>query len=289
MPGVSGVSAAFQKQAKPVLLTRVITALILLPLVVSAIVFLPTPGLYLLFSVIGLLGAWEWSALMGLEARSKRAAYVAIVAVALAAAWVAEDVFHEGFWVLIVGALWWLRTLNFLPGFPGNFARNPWGPVRMGGAGVLMLVPALLGLAELHGARNGIARIFFLFALVWLTDIGAYFVGRAFGRRKLAPNISPGKTVEGAIGGVVVALPVAATAPWVFGFGRFDWTPMLVICVVVIGVSILGDLTESLFKRLRGVKDSGTLLPGHGGVLDRIDSVLAAAPVLALGLKLFGI
>lgn len=271
------------------LLKRVITALILLPLVLGAIFFLSTPGLYAAFSLAALIGAWEWTALMGLQAPQRRYGYVALVAAALAAAWFATTEYHVGSWILGIGALWWFQTLNFLPGFPENFARKPWSTMKMGAAGLLMLVPAVLGLATLHGGRHGIARIFFLFALVWLTDIGAYFVGRAFGRRKLAPNISPGKTIEGALGGFLAAVPVIATAPWVFGFGRFDWTPLVLLCVVVIVVSILGDLTESLFKRLRGVKDSGTLLPGHGGVLDRIDSLLAAAPVLALGLDLFGI
>ena len=181
-------------------------------------------------------------------------------------------------------------ALLMIAGYPANFRLKPPGTLTMGVYGLLMIVPALLGLATLHGAGNGVLRLFFLFAIVWMADIGAYFAGRRFGKRKLAIEVSPGKSIEGAIGGFIAAMLVAAiSAPWVFGYGRFDWLPLLLLCAAVIGVSIIGDLTESLFKRHRGVKDSGTILPGHGGILDRVDSVLAAAPVLALGLTLLGI
>ncbi len=123
-----------------------------------------------------------------------------------------------------------------------------------------------------------------------MADIGAYFAGRRYGKRKLALEVSPGKSVEGAIGGFITAMLAACLlAPWAFGVGHFDWLPLLLLCALVIVASIVGDLTESLFKRYRGVKDSGTILPGHGGILDRVDSLLAAAPVLALGLSLLGI
>ncbi len=270
------------------LFQRVITALLLLPLVLGPIIFLPTVWVYCVFSVIGLIAAWEWGGLMGLQTSARRYAYVALVAMVLTLTWYADE--HGlGLWILIAGALWWGNALSLIAGFPANFARRPWSSVKLGVAGLLMLAPALLGLAMLHGAAHGVLRIFFLFALVWMADIGAYFAGRAFGKHKLAVEVSPGKTVEGALGGAVAALLVLIGAPWVFGFGRFDWLPLVLLCIAVIVFSIVGDLTESLFKRLRGVKDSGTLLPGHGGVLDRVDSLLAAAPVLALGLLLMGI
>ncbi len=271
------------------LFQRVVTALLLLPLVLGPILFLPTPWVYGLFSIIGLLAAWEWSALMGLQTARSRYGYVALVAVVLSGGWILHSRFGLGIWILVAGALWWGNALSLVAGFPENLRNRPWGVMKFGLAGLLMLAPALLGLAKLHGANHGVWRIFFLFGLVWAADIGAYFAGRAFGRRKLAPDVSPGKTIEGAIGGFIGAMLIVATAPWVFGFGRFDWLPLVLLCIVVIGMSIVGDLTESLFKRYRGVKDSGTLLPGHGGVLDRVDSLLAAAPVLALGLQLLGI
>lgn len=268
------------------LLQRVITALLLLPPILGPVIFLSTPWVYAVFSLVALLAAWEWSALMGLSGRRPRIVYVLLIALALGLSGYLGTL-GFGRWILIAGVVWWLGAPGLIVGFPENFRRAPWGLWQLGAAGALMLVPAMLGLATLH--HGGMLRIFFLFGLVWMADIGAYFAGRAFGRRKLAPNISPGKTIEGAIGGTLAALLILLSAPWVFGFGRFDWTPLVLLCLLVIVASIVGDLTESLFKRLRGVKDSGRLLPGHGGVLDRVDSLLAAAPVLALGLNLLGI
>lgn len=267
---------------------RVITALVLVPLILGPIIYFPTPWLYLFLSAVGLLAAWEWTALMGLARTAPRAAYLLLVAVLLALAWYLGSV-GQGVWVLVAGALWWAKALGMIAGYPANFRARPPGVPLLAVYGLLMLVPAVFGLAMLHAAGHGVLRLFFLFGLVWMADIGAYFAGRRFGKRKLAPEVSPGKTVEGAIGGFAGALLIAASAPWVFGVGQFVWWQLLLLCVVVIVASIIGDLTESLFKRHRGVKDSGTLLPGHGGILDRIDSLLAAAPVLALGLSLFGI
>ncbi len=268
---------------------RVITALILLPLILGPIIWFPTPWLYVFLSAPGLIAAWEWTALMGLKQTTARYAYLALTSALIAAAWWLASLGH-GAAVLAVGAVWWVYALRLVIGYPGNFQRQPPGIPVMAAYGLLMLVPALLGLAMLHGADHGGRRIFFLFELVWMADIGAYFAGRRFGKRKLAVEVSPGKSIEGALGGFVASMLVAAlSAPWVFGAGRYDALSLLLLCALVIAVSIIGDLTESLFKRHRGVKDSGTLLPGHGGVLDRIDSVLAAAPVLALGLALIGI
>ncbi|MDP3294537.1 MAG: phosphatidate cytidylyltransferase [Nevskia sp.] len=267
---------------------RVITALILVPLILGPIIFFPTYWLYLFLSAVGLLAAWEWTALMGLIQPASRAAYLLLVALALALAWFMGTI-TLGVWVAMFGAIWWGNALSMIAGYPVNFRLKPPGTAMMAIYGLLMIVPAVFGLAMLHSGGNGVLRMFFLFGLVWMADIGAYFAGRKFGKRKLAPEVSPGKTLEGAIGGFIGALLVVGTAPWVFGFGRFDWWKLLLLCVAVIGVSIIGDLTESLFKRHRGVKDSGTILPGHGGILDRVDSLLAAAPVLALGLALLGI
>lgn len=268
---------------------RVITALVLLPLILGPIFWFPTEWLYVFLSAVGLLAAWEWTALMGLSVSTQRIGYLACVAALLAGAWFAY-MQGQGVAVLAAGALWWLYALRLVIGYPDNFRRQPPAVPAMAVYGLLMIVPALMGLAMLHAGHNGVRRLFFLFELVWMADIGAYFAGRRFGRRKLAVEVSPGKSVEGAIGGFIAALLVAGlSAPWVFGPGRFDWLPLLLLCALVVMVSVIGDLTESLFKRHRGVKDSGTLLPGHGGILDRVDSVLAAAPVLALGLVLIGL
>src|SRR5690606_17335644 len=138
-------------------------------------------------------------------------------------------------------------------------------------------------LVRLH--EHGPAVMLFLLLLVVAADVGAYFAGRRFGRNKLAPRVSPGKTWEGVIGGLLGAALIALAGGAWFGV---PLVPFVALCVVAVLASIVGDLTESLFKRHAGVKDSGTLLPGHGGVLDRVDSVTAAAPVFLIGLERLG-
>jgi phosphatidate cytidylyltransferase len=152
--------------------------------------------------------------------------------------------------------------------------------------GLLVIPAAVVGLLGVRASVLARGGLLTLFALVWAADIAAYFVGRALGRRKLAPQVSPGKSWEGFGGGMAGALLVGIAAGAWLQPSPGPWLLWLPLCVFVAAVSVVGDLTESLLKRLVGVKDSGTLLPGHGGVLDRIDSLLAAAPMMALGLSL---
>jgi phosphatidate cytidylyltransferase len=146
------------------------------------------------------------------------------------------------------------------------------------------LVPVWLALVRLH--EQGPQLMLFLLLLVVAADIGAYFAGRALGKHKLAPRVSPGKTWEGVGGGLVAAAMMAAFGVWWFDM---DAVPFMALCIVVAIASVVGDLTESMFKRHAGLKDSGNLLPGHGGVLDRVDSVTAAAPVFLIGLERLGL
>ncbi|MEM9056937.1 MAG: phosphatidate cytidylyltransferase, partial [Pseudomonadota bacterium] len=153
--------------------------------------------------------------------------------------------------------------------------------------GLLVLVPAWVILVRVHASEVlGPGWLLFVFAVVWAADTGAYFVGKAFGHSRLAPRVSPGKTWEGVGGGLGLAGIVAAVGAWAFGVPAL---PFIGICIATALVSIVGDLTVSMFKRHAGVKDSGRLFPGHGGILDRIDSITAAAPVFALGLALLGL
>jgi phosphatidate cytidylyltransferase len=140
------------------------------------------------------------------------------------------------------------------------------------------------------GRARGAEWILFAFVLVWAADIGAFFIGRKFGRLRLAPSVSPGKTWEGVLGGMIASAIVAVLGNWWFGrTSPISLAQFLPLCLAVVAFSIVGDLTESLLKRFAGVKDSGSLFPGHGGVMDRIDSVTGAAPVLLLGLLMLGI
>lgn len=268
------------------LIQRVLTALVLLPLLITAIALMPPPALYTLFCAAGLLAAWEWAGLMGppRPGAGQRWAFVGGCALVMMAGWFLRD---HARWVCALAALWWLFAIGLVRGYPGNFERSRPGQAGMWLIGLLLLVPTMLGLWMLHAMPNGPWRVFFLFFLVFAADTGAYLAGRNFGRHKLAPSVSPGKTVEGMIGGLLLCAAWSACAgPWVFPLESPGQIAMLVVlCLVVACFSVLGDLVESLFKRAAGVKDSGNVLPGHGGMLDRVDSILAAAPVMALGLS----
>jgi phosphatidate cytidylyltransferase len=271
---------------------RVITALVLLPLLLAAVWYAPTPWLYALFGGVGLLMAWEWSALMGwAEQRSRRIGYCAATAVLLALAWLipGRDVLTP--WLLGLASLWWVGALCLFPGFPANLQRHRPGPATMGALGLVIIVSTLLALVMLRAMSDGELKLLYFFFIVFAADTGAYLAGRNLGRHKLAPNISPGKTVEGAIGGLALCAAWAATAGY-YVFQPDDrrrFLALLMLTIVVAGVSIVGDLTESMFKRMAGLKDSGSILPGHGGILDRVDGILAAAPVMVLGLYLTGL
>lgn len=185
-------------------------------------------------------------------------------------------------WLLSGALIWWAVAFVWLSWFPARVS-------GMGAAiaGLCVLVPAWVALGRLHLSQPaGNQWLVFLLVLVSIADVGAFFAGRQFGRVKLAPRVSPGKTWEGLMGGIVMA-GVAAFA----GLAWFDApiSAFLALCTGVVLLSVVGDLTESLFKRYAGLKDSGSIFPGHGGVLDRIDSVTAAAPLFLLGLGWLGV
>lgn len=263
---------------------RIITALILGPLAVVAILFLPHVMLMAVLAGAVLAGAWEWSAFPGFTRHSARWAYVGCVAACLAAAWwwLGSGRALDG--LLYATLAWWLFALLWVVVAPSRVNR-----FTAGIAGLFVLVPAWAALVRLHAAAP--ALMLFLLLLAVSADIGAYFVGRRYGRHKLAPQVSPGKTWEGVFGGLLASAGMAA-----IGVAWFSPDPgltkpagFIVLCLVVVVASIVGDLTESMFKRHAGLKDSGTLLPGHGGVLDRVDSITAAAPVFLLGLERLGL
>ena len=181
--------------------------------------------------------------------------------------------------LLSAACAWWVIAFCWLALAPA------WNrPALTLVCGLAVLAPAFVALARLQISAGGFARgpvmVLWLILMVCAADIGAYTAGRAFGRRKLAPRVSPGKTWEGAAGGLLMVALVAAGGAFYFGL-----PPLTVVFGCGVGIfSVIGDLTESMFKRAASLKDSGTLLPGHGGLLDRIDSVTAAAPLYALGL-----
>ncbi len=260
------------------LLQRVITALILVPLVIVAIWYLPTSGLALIMGFLVLVCAWEWSLFVPL-AGAGRVLYTGSVAVLLLLA-------HPRLWgeaigapVLAIGVLWWLAAAIWLRLYPGGFGAGRPVPVVRGLMGLCAALPCYVAVWQLHTLEQGRWLIFLLLALVWATDTGGYFAGKRFGRRKLAPQISPNKTWEGLFGGVALAAVLAGLAGG-FIFAQSAWVHFMILGLSVSLISVVGDLTISMFKRQTGIKDTGRLFPGHGGALDRLDSLLSAAPVM---------
>ena len=258
---------------------RVITALLLAPLVMLVIFWVPHVVTLAALALLVIGAAWEWSAFPRFTQYSARALYVAVVAACIVATWwfgVQRDEIDR---LIHIALLWWVFALIWVAIAPARVNRT-----TAAGAGLLVLVPAWLALSRLHAL--GPELLLFLILLVVAADVGAYFAGRSFGRNKLAPRVSPGKTWEGVLGGFAAAALMAAIGVWWF---KVDAPRFAALCIIVVVASIIGDLTESLFKRHAGLKDSGTLLPGHGGLLDRVDSITAAAPVFLVGLERLGL
>ncbi len=256
---------------------RIITALLLAPLALLVILWVPHQVTMAVLALLVLAGAWEWAAFPGFGSKPGRVVYVLAIAAALAACWLSDPTRIR--WILNAAMLWWLIALLWIAFFPTHMHRLL-GVL----AGFVVLVPAWVALVWLHARDPHL--VLFVLLLVVAADVGAYFGGRRFGRHKLAPRVSPGKTWEGVAGGLVAAALMAFV-----GVAWFEVSavPFLAVCAVVVLASVVGDLTESLFKRHAGLKDSGNLLPGHGGVLDRVDSVTAAAPVFLVSLEFLGL
>lgn len=267
---------------------RVVTAAALLPVVVMAVLWLPSTWFALGALLFVLAGAWEWSAIAGLHGRAARGFYVVVTC---ALAW-SVSLAVETPWVrpllLAVGLGWWLVALAWVVGYQQG--RDPaslhdWRMAAL--VGWLVLLPAWLGMSLVHASPNGPYLVLLLFVIIWSADTGAYFAGRRFGRRRLASHVSPGKTWEGLAGATLAVLLVAFVSSGESARAGLHWPYATALLVML--VSVLGDLTESLFKRRAGIKDSGRLLPGHGGVLDRIDSLTAAAPLFGMLLWTAGV
>jgi phosphatidate cytidylyltransferase len=262
---------------------RILTAVVLAAALLAILLWLPEWATVAVVTLIVLFGAWEWSAFLLLPAPGPRVGYVLLVGVLLWLVWrfsstspVRRDV------VLAVAVLWWLLALAWIMLAPRRV--SPWAAAA---AGVLALVPSWLALVRLRlTLPDGAQWVLFALVLVWVADIGAFFFGRLFGRIRLAPEVSPGKTWEGLLGGVAVSTLIAILGSRWFQVPLATFLPL---CLAAVGFSVVGDLTESLLKRFAGMKDSGSIFPGHGGVMDRIESITGAAPVLLLGLSLLGV
>ncbi len=267
--------------------TRIITATILLAVLLPILFLLPAIYLSAFFLVTVLLAAWEWSRLIAPESKRGAIIYPVFCLMIILGLLVLNQAVWQ-FALLAMAGMFWFFNAPFMLARGLNFSLQKWRYFYaiLG----LILLPAtwfaLIFLREI-----GLVFLLTAMGLVWVADIGAYFVGKAFGKHRLAAQISPGKSVEGALGGLmlcygyavlcVLYLPFEATlfGAWAL---RYGWLPMLLMVTVLTAFSIFGDLFESQLKRVAGVKDSSHLLPGHGGVLDRVDALLPVMPLAAL-------
>ncbi len=262
---------------------RVLSALVMAPLVAASIFYLPTPVFALFIALVIAAGFWEWSRFIPVEKAQWRVMYMVAGCVSMGLAWfIGLDTCID--FLLTAAVFWWFWVLVWFarPGLLDTDSGFAHGYKAI--AGLLVLVPAWAALVVLHAnEKTGPGIVLLLLVMIWAADIGAYFSGKRWGKARLAPTISPGKTWQGVYGGISASLLVALLA----GVQLFEELNAVLLFILVsalaMGFSIVGDLLESLMKRQCGLKDSGQIIPGHGGVLDRIDSVTAAAPMFLLG------
>lgn len=266
---------------------RIITAIVLLAVLLPILFLLPPIYLsgFLLLAVLA--GAWEWSRLIAPGANKSAVVYAILcLAIIFALLGLSDPVWQ--FALLSMSVMFWIFNAPFILARGMNMSLAKWR-YFYGILGLIVLPATWFALIFLR--EIGLIFMLTTMALVWVADIGAYFVGKAFGKHRLAAQISPGKSIEGALGGLLICyvyallcvfyLPLESTlfGAWAM---RFGWLPMLLMVTVLTAFSIFGDLFESQLKRLAGVKDSSYLLPGHGGVLDRVDALIPVMPIAAL-------
>ncbi|RUO68794.1 phosphatidate cytidylyltransferase [Idiomarina ramblicola] len=276
---------------------RIITALLLVPVALYGVFMLPLWGFALFIQGVLMLGAWEWSPLMGVRRVSARIAYTLFVGAIIGVlSWLApyEHLWEGGelskliYYTILAGGVWWVIALAMIVNYPSS--RRMWSRTRaiVGVFGLLIFIPTWAALVTVRSIDFDESRFFggwvvlFILLLVWAADVGAYFAGVRYGRNKMMPAVSPGKTMEGLCGGVTLAFVVMMVVAHWTKVPADQFTGYYLTGLFTVVASVFGDLNESMFKRSAGVKDSGSILPGHGGILDRIDSLTAAVPIFTL-------
>lgn len=258
---------------------RLITGLALVAVVIGCIFLLPNFEFMILSGLLMFLAGWEWCGLVGLNQIYEKIIF-------LAALLITFFVLHYFLKLLpyVIACLWWCWTIYLIAQYPKKITIGLQNKYLAALIGIILLAPCWLGINFIRDVGPG--YLLFTLFLVWSMDTGAYFAGRRFGKRKLAPAVSPGKTIEGLWGGFALMLIIAVIGLLLLHVPINRWIGWLLLSLIVAAISVIGDLFESMAKRHAGVKDSSHLLPGHGGILDRIDSLTAAIPFFALGLIL---
>ena len=285
------------------LLQRILTALVLAAVAISAIFLLPILYFYLFIAVIVLIAAWEWANLVEINKVSGKLGFLLLLIVPMLGVtfWtqlleLTSQVFewpevkeYSGAleWLVIGPVVFWVMMMVLIRKVPEGLLAIELKTRFKVFIGWFVLLSAWMFLTKLRAYYGADAVMYFL-ALIWIADIAAYFTGKKFGKDKLAPAISPGKTVQGMYGAIISAMLCAVVLALYYGYPMMIATDFGMLSILTVLVSIYGDLFFSLMKRKSGVKDSGSILPGHGGVLDRIDSVIAAAPFYYAGVILIG-
>lgn len=257
---------------------RFLTLLVLIPVVLLAVGFLPMPWFAVLVSVVIAWAAWEWATLAGIKNHYSRGLYVLLIAAALWAAY-----YLPVFWILVASLVVWIWIAAAIFCYAFGFAPLgfQYSMIKII-VGFFTLVPCWLAITALREDIGGPGWLLFGFVMVWTMDTGAYVAGRWWGKHTLIIRVSPKKTCEGLWGGIISTLLMAVVIGCIFQL-PFDRVFLFCLLALITAIfAIVGDLFESMLKRQAGVKDSGQLLPGHGGILDRIDSVVAALPIFAL-------
>lgn len=267
------------------LLQRVVWGAVLVVLLLGILLLLPPLAGVLLVCVFLAIGGWEWAAFVGWTSRGRRTVYASLVAMLVLLGFQlvpGPGVLAPLLWLSL---FWWAACLVAILRFPRPISR-PMAAL----AGLLVLVPGGVTVTVLLAKLPaGVSLVLLVLVIVWAADVGAYFTGRRLGRHKLAPAVSPGKTWEGVAGGLVAAGLAAVAGGTALGGPFAAPTALFLLGVVLAGISVIGDLTVSMYKRNVGLKDSGQLIPGHGGALDRVDSITAAVPLYVLLLLLSGV
>ena len=269
---------------------RVLTALVMLPIALLILFVLPEDAFAVCIGLIVLVGAWEWIRLSGLVSQLLTLILLVGFSGVLYWSYLLPNVYVPI--LLGIGCIFWMGAAAMVMMYPKSKVQVGGKYMKLG-FGLLVLIPAYVAFLYLRRHDAHLLLLALLVTIIWAADVGAYFVGRQFGIAKLAPKVSPGKSWAGLIGGMILALAVGMLGAFIGEpsdhlISPIPWAVFIGIVAVTVLFSVLGDLFESLIKREQGVKDSSSLLPGHGGVLDRIDSLTAATPVFALSVNLTG-